>query len=208
MKSIAALIDNAEELTQQGFSEGEIADELNVARETASWLVAQSSPDSSGQEPLDSPMDVHVDWSAIGRDGHRLRHLGVIMADLLAGEGTDVDLTIGIGNSGAPLATVISQELDTNVGVYTPSKYRLADDANETTTGVVSQNFATIENRDCFIVDDNIDTGQTMTETIEWVRQDGGNPRASVVLTDKLGQDEIAGVPVYSLIEMVQMGEE
>ena len=208
MKSIAALVDNAEELTQQGLSEGEIADELNVARETASWLVAQSGRQTSDQELLDSPMDVHVDWSAIGRDGHRLRHLGAIMADLLAGQGTDVDLTLGIGHSGAPLATVISEELDTGLSVYVPSRYQVTDDADETATGVISQNFATIADSDCYIVDDNLDTGQTMTETIGRIRDEGGTPRAGVVLTDKLGQDEIDGVPVYSLVQMVQMGEE
>jgi len=58
------------------------------------------------------------------------------------------------------------------------------------------------------VVDDNIDTGQTMTETIERIHESGGTPRAGVVLTDKLGQGEIEGVPIYSLIEMVQMGEE
>jgi orotate phosphoribosyltransferase-like protein len=47
-----------------------------------------------------------------------------------------------------------------------------------------------------------------MTETIERIRRSGGTPRAAVVLTDKLGRDEIDGVPVYGLIRMVQMGEE
>ncbi len=207
MKSIAALIENAQALTQQGLSEGEVADELNVARETARWLVAQSGRQPSGEESLDSPMDVHVDWSAIGRDGHRLGLLGALMGDLLAGEGTDVDLTVGIGHSGGPLATVVSQELDTDLGVYMPGKYQSSDDTGDEATGIVSQNFATIEDSDCFVVDDNIDTGQTMTETIERIRDEGGTPKACVVLTDKLGQDEIGGVPVYSLIQMVQMGD-
>jgi len=208
MKSIDRLIDSAEQLTDQGLSQGEIADELNVSRETASWLVAQSSQQTAGGRTAESPADVHVDWSAIGRDGHRLSHLGAIMGDLLAHEGEDVDLTVGIGKSGAPLATVISQELGTDLAVYMPSKYQWNDDERGADTGSFSQNFGTIRDRDCYIVDDNIDTGQTMTETIERVRESGGTPRASVVLTDKLGQDEIEGVPIHSLIEMVQMGEE
>ena len=36
MRPIDALIDSAEQLTNQGLSQGEIADELNVSRETAS----------------------------------------------------------------------------------------------------------------------------------------------------------------------------
>jgi orotate phosphoribosyltransferase len=103
---------------------------------------------------------------------------------------------------------VISQELDTDLSVYMPSKYQWNEDERGVETGSFSQNFATIRDRDCYIADDNIDTGQTMTETIEQLRESGGTPRAAVVLTDKLGQSEIEGVPVYSLIKMVRMGEE
>lgn len=205
MRSIDALIETAGELTEQGLSQGAIADELNVSRDTASWLVAQGDGTATEPEPSESPVDVHVDWSAIGRDSHRLRHLGIIMADLLAHEGEDVDLTIGIGKSGAPLATVIGQELDTDISVYMPSKYQWDAGERKANIGSFSQNFGTIRERDCYVVDDNIDTGQTMTETIERVRREGGTPRAAVVLTDKLGRDEIEGVPVYSLIEIVQM---
>jgi orotate phosphoribosyltransferase len=208
MKSIDKLVQSAEELTKHGLTQGEIADELNVSRETASWLVAQRGGTPSDETPAESPVDIHVDWSAIGRDSHRLTHLGAIMADLLAKEGDDVDLTVGIGKSGGPLATVISQELDTDLSVYMPGKYQWNEDERGPATGSFSQNFATIRDRDCYIVDDNIDTGQTMTETIERIRRSGGTPRAAVVLTDKLGRDEIDGVPVYGLIRMVQMGEE
>jgi orotate phosphoribosyltransferase len=207
MKSIDTLIQRAEQLTERGLSQGEIADELNVSRETARWLVAQSSTQPSGGEPVESPVDVHVDWSAIGRDSHRLTHLGAIMADLLAQEDDDVDLTIGIGKSGAPLATVISQELDTDLSVYMPSKYQWNEGERGADTGSFSQNFASIRDRSCYVVDDNIDTGQTMAETIERIRTSGGTPAAGVVLTDKLGQSEIEGVPIHSLIKMVQMGD-
>ncbi|QSG07470.1 transcriptional regulator GfcR [Halapricum desulfuricans] len=206
MKSIDTLVESAAELTDNGLSKGEIADELNVSRETASWLVAQTGRESIEEEIGASPVDVHVDWSAIGRDSHRLGHLGAIMADLLAHEGEDVDLTIGIGKSGAPLATVIGRELDTDLSVYMPSKYQWDDDQTET-SGSFSRNFSGINDKDCYIVDDNIDTGQTMTETIKQVRDNGGSPQAGVVLTDKLGQDEINGVPIYSLIEIVQMSD-
>jgi orotate phosphoribosyltransferase len=208
MKSIDKLIDSAGRLTDQGLSQGEIADELNVSRETASWLVTQSGRQASGSKPVESPVDVHVDWSAIGRDGHRLRHLGAIMADLLQTEEGEGDLTVGVGKSGAPLATVISQELDTQFSVYMPSKYQWNADEEGDVTGSFSQNFGAIRDKACYVVDDNIDTGQTMTETIERIRESGGTPLAGVVLTDKLGQDEIEGVPIHSLIKMVQMGEE
>lgn len=206
MKSIDTLIDRAEQLTKNGLTQGEVADELNVSRETASWLVDQRDR-TADVDRSDSPIDVHVDWSAIGRDGYRLRHAGAIVGDLLARDG-DVDVTVGIGKTGASLATVVSQELDTEIGVYIPSKYQWDDGGSEDGTGSFSQNFATVANRDCYVVDDNIDTGQTMAEAVTQIREHGGNPRGAAVLTDKLGQDEIEGVPVQSLIEMVQMGEQ
>ncbi|MEF8826729.1 MAG: orotate phosphoribosyltransferase-like protein, partial [Halapricum sp.] len=46
MKSTDELIDSAGELADRGLSKGEIADELNVSRETASWLVEQSGQGS------------------------------------------------------------------------------------------------------------------------------------------------------------------
>jgi len=205
MRSIDALVDSAAQLTDQGLTRGEIADELNVSRETATWLVDQSDP-SAEESATATPIDVHVDWSAIGQNSSRLRHLGAIMADLVAQEGADVDLTIGVGKSGGPLATVVSQHLDTDVGGYMPSKYQTDEEA--TTSGSFSRNFAAVDGRDCYVVDDNIDTGQTMTEAIDQIRAAGGTPRAVVVLTDKLGQDAISDVRVYSLIEMVQMGGE
>ncbi|MBX0322021.1 orotate phosphoribosyltransferase-like protein [Halomicroarcula sp. F13] len=208
MKYIDKLIDSAEEMTQNGLSQGEVADELNVSRETASWLVAQSGPRTTEGADAESPTDVHVDWSAIGRDGHRLSYLGAIMADLLSKQGDDVDLTVGIGKSGGPLATVVSQELGTDLSVYMPGKYQWNDDENGTVSGSFSRSFATIEGRDCYVVDDNVDTGRTMTETIEQIRDHGGTPRASAVITDKLGRDEIEGVPIHALVKIVQMTDE
>jgi orotate phosphoribosyltransferase len=210
MRSIDALIETAGTLTEQGLSQGAIADELNVSRDTARWLVEQSAGEPATEPTEESPVDVHVDWSAIGRDSSRLRHLGAIMADLLAKEGEYVDLTVGVGKSGAPLATVVGGELDSDISVYMPSKYQWneGDGESEGEAGSFSQNFATIRDRDCYVVDDNIDTGQTMRETVARIRDAGGDPQAAVVLTNKLGTDEIDGVPIYSLVEIVQMATE
>ena len=184
---------------------GEVADELNVSRETASWLVGQRDGATADTESTTtSPTDIHVDWSATGRDGRRLSHAGAIMADLLASEG-EADVTVGVGKTGAPLATVVSQERETGLTVYVPST---SETTTRARTDSFSQNFAPVADRDCYVVDDNIDTGQTMTETITQVRKRGGTPVGAVVLTDKLDADQIEGVAVQSLVEIVQMGEE
>jgi orotate phosphoribosyltransferase len=216
MKNVNDLIESAEELAKRGLSKGEIADELNVSRETASWLVeksgatsesgattaAETSDDDSG------PHDIHVDWSAFGRDSARLTYAGKAMADLLSKEGEEVDLTIGIEKAGVPLATVVSRELDTDLGSYAPAKHQWEEGDIEDLGGSFSRNFASIRGRDCYIVDDTITSGTTMRETIEAVRAEGGNPVGCVVLVDKQGVETVADVPVYSLINVVRVGEE
>lgn len=209
MKNVDDLIENAAELAERGLSKGEIADELNVSRETASWLVERSQPtDNSQSSSANNPTeahDIHVDWSAVGRDSKRLTYIGQAMADLLMKEGEAVDLTIGIEKAGASLSTVVAQELDTDLGSYAPAKHQWDEgDINEL-GGSFSRNFAQIRDRDCYIVDDTITSGTTMQETIDAIRDAGGRPVACVVVVDKQGVDSLADVPVYSLIDVVRV---
>jgi len=209
MKNIDDLIESAADLAEHGLSKGEIADELNVSRETASWLVEQSGGTSEPTtEPTGGPFDIHVDWSAIGRDSSRLSAVGAAMADLLLKQGEEIDLVIGIEKAGAPLATTVATNLDADLGTYAPSKHQWDDDIDESLDGSFSRNFAQIRGRDCYIVDDTITSGTTMTETIEAIRDQGGNPVACVVLADKQGLSDVKGVPVYSLLQVIRVGSE
>jgi orotate phosphoribosyltransferase len=215
MKNVDDLIDDAAELAERGLSKGEIADELNVSRETASWLVERSGATPAGADTGDAspsgpsgPQDIHVDWSAVGRDSTRLTHVGRAMADLLVKEGEAVDLTIGIEKAGTPLATTIARELDTDLAAYAPAKHQWDEGDIDDVGGGFSRNFATIRGRECFIVDDTVTSGTTLTETVEAVQAEGGQPKACVVIVDKQGLDEVAGVPVYSLINVVGVGRD
>jgi orotate phosphoribosyltransferase len=207
MKNIDDLVESASDLAERGLSKGEIADELNVSRETASWLVERSGAGAtpSTPSPTGGPHDIHVDWSAIGRDSARLYHLGAAMADLLSKKGEDIDLTVGIEKAGAPLATTVAQELETDLGTYAPSKHQWDDDDDATSDGSFSRNFAQIRNRDCYVVDDTITSGKTMSETVNAIRAQGGNPVACVVLADKRGLEDVEGVPVYSLLQVIRV---
>jgi len=208
MKNIDDLIDSAAELAEGGLSKGEIADELNVSKETASWLVSRSGAQTApATESPTGPEDIHVDWSAIGRDSARLTHVGRAVADLLSKQGEEVDLTIGIEKAGAPIATTVARELDTDLGTYAPSKHQWDDSESEELSGSFSRNFAGIRGRECYVVDDTITSGTTMTETVEAVRDRGGEPVACAVLTDKRGVEEIEGVPVYSLVQVLRVGQ-
>jgi orotate phosphoribosyltransferase len=212
MKNIDDLMESAADLAERGLSKGEIADELNVSRETASWLVERSA-DQAGEPQAPptaagGPEDIHVDWNAIGRDSGRLWHVGAAMADLLAKEGDEIDLTIGIEKAGAPLATAVARELDTDLGTYAPRKHQWDDDDMADLGGSFSRNFASIRNRECYVVDDTITSGTTMTETVQAIREEGGDPVACVVLVDKQGVSDIEGVPVYSLVQVIRVGDD
>jgi len=210
MKNVDDLIAGAAELAAQGRSKGEIADELNVSRETASWLVERggTEPTTETAPTGGGPDDIHVDWSTIGRDSARLDYVSRAMADLLVKQGEAVDLTIGVEKAGAPIATSVARELDTDLGTYAPSKHQWEDDDMEALDGTFSRNFATIRGRDCYVVDDTITSGTTMTETVRAIQEQGGNPVACAVLVDKRGVDEIEGVPVYSLVQVIRVGED
>ena len=207
MKNVDDLIDSAAELAEHGLSKGEIADELNVSRETASWLVERSggSDAAAATDAAAASADIHVDWSALGRDSTRLGYAASAMADLLAKEGESVDLTVGIEKAGAPLATAVADRLDTDLGTYAPAKHQWNEGDIDEQGGGFSRNFAAIRNRDCYVVDDIITSGTTMRESIDAIRAQGGEPAACVVLVDKQGYDEIDGVPVYSLVDVVRV---
>jgi orotate phosphoribosyltransferase len=213
MKNVDDLIGEAAALADHGLSKGEIADELNVSRETASWLVERAGAAAAEDDGDDSggasgPQDIHVDWSAIGRDSDRLTQIGRAMADLLAKEGEEVDLTVGIEKAGTPLATTIARDLETDLAAYAPAKHQWNEGDIDERGGGFSRNFATIRGRDCYIVDDTITSGTTMSETVEAVKEEGGNPVACVVIVDKQGLDSIDGIPVYSLVTVLGVGRD
>jgi orotate phosphoribosyltransferase len=209
MKNIDDLIDGAAELAEQGLSKGEIADELNVSRETARWLVERSgTPDRPDTTGATSPTDIHVDWSTIGRDSVRLTHIGTALANLLKKHGQDVDLAVGIEKAGAPIATVVARELEADIATYVPRKHHWEDGDMEELQGTFSRNFAEIRERRCFVVDDTITSGTTMSETIDAIRDRGGEPVSCGVLVDKQGVEQINRVPVHSLIQVIAVENE
>ena len=210
MKNVDTLIESAAELADRGLSKGEIADELNVSRETASWLVERSGTDSEPAPAVrpTSPQDIHVDWNAIGRDSDRLIQVSKAMADIISTAGEEVGLTVGIEKAGVPLATVVASELDTDLSAYGPAKHQWEEGDIDELGGGFSRNFAAITDQKCYVVDDIITSGTTLRETIEAIRARGGEPVGCVVLVDKQGVEEIDGVPIYSLINVVSVGRD
>jgi len=210
MKNVDDLIDDAAELAGRGLSRGEIADELNVSRETASWLVDRADTaapvDAGDDDDGDGPQDVHVDWSNIGEAGARLSAIGVALADALRDHSHDVGLVVGIEKAGVPLATVVADELATDLATYTPRKHQWEEGDMADLGGSFSRNFAQVEGRNCFVVDDTVTSGTTMTEAVEAVREAGGDPVACGVLADKQGLGDVDGVPIEALLQVIRVG--
>jgi orotate phosphoribosyltransferase len=207
MKNVDDLIENATALAQKGLSKGEIADELNVSRETARWLVERggAAPDDDRPEPSRDPDDVHVDWSAVGTDSDRLGFVGRAMADVLRDESGVPSVAVGIEKAGVPLATTVARDMECDLATYTPRKHQWNEGDIEDLGGSFSRNFASVEDRDCVVVDDTVTSGTTLTETITAVKERGGTPTACAVLVDKQGVDEVEGVPVYSLLQVIRV---
>lgn len=203
MKKVDDLMESARELKERGLKSGEIADELNVSRETANWLLTHSSTD----EGDDAPGDIHLDWSPIGRSSYRLSLVAAAMKDLI-GEDLDAnpDVVVGIAKAGVPLATLVAQEFDARLAEYTPRKQKLKDeDDYDDLSGSFSRNFAEIEDERCVVVDDVITSGRTMTEAVRFLDEQGGTPVGAAVLANKSDKSKIDGVEVKSLVGVIRV---
>lgn len=214
MKNVDDLIESANELATQGLSNGEIADELNVSRETASWLVERGGGSTQpttteDAEPAGTLSDIHIDWSALGRDSTRLSDVGHAMANLLGDhDDREIDLVVGIEKAGTPLATTVALELGADLATYAPRKHQWEEGDIEDLSGNFSRNFADIRGRECYVIDDTITSGTTMTETIDAITEEGGTPVGCGVLVDKSGVEELEGVPVESLLQVIRVARD
>ncbi len=193
------LIKRALELRAKGFRAGEIADELNVSRETATWLLTRYKKDEA--PPV--PKDIFIDWSGVGRSSKRMRYFANALTDVVLENigAENVDVVVGIALAGVPLASLVANDLGANLAVYRPKKSRWEPEAVEV-KGTLSTMYSTVEGKKCVVIDDVISSGATVTETIEILRITGATPVAVAVMIDKKGLDKVKDVPVYSLIKV------
>ncbi len=203
MKTIDELIQKAVELQAGGLTAGQIADELNVSRETATWLLVHAKK----RDVTAVPKDVYIDWSNIGRSSNRQRLVAGALADMILDcldETERIDVVIGIALSGIPLANMIADELGCEFSTYHPNKQRWEPESKET-KGTISQNFAPVEGKNCVIIDDVVTTGTTLTEAVAALETMRAKPIAIAVLVDKKRIDNIAGVPLNALLRVTRV---
>ena len=204
MKTIDELIQKAVELQAGGLLTGQIADELNVSRETATWLLVHSKKGDATA----APKDIYIDWSNIGRSSTRQRLIASSLTDMvvecLSTTESDIDVIVGIALSGIPLANMIAEELGVEFATYHPNKQKL-DPELDGAKGTISQNFANVSGKNCVLIDDVVTSGTTLTEAISVLVSLGAKPVAIAVLIDKKGIDDIAGVPLNALLRVTRV---
>ncbi len=201
MKTIDELTQKAVELQAAGLLTGQIADELNVSRETATWLLTHAK-----KGDVQAPKDIYIDWSNIGRSSARQRLIAGALTDMILDclDEQGVDVVIGVALSGIPLASMVADELGCEFSTYHPNKQRWEPESKET-KGTISQNFAKVEGKSCVLIDDVVTTGTTLSEAIGALEGMGAKPIAIAVLVDKKGIDDIQGIPVNALLRVTRV---
>ena len=194
------LIEKATQLRAKGLTSGEIADELNISKDTAQWLTMQLSNVNKAKDKK-KPDDFAINWKTIGGSSARMQFISSALADL-AVEEEDIDTVVGISVSGVPFATIMAELLDAELAVFHPVKHM----KNESAQGSISNNFANIKNKRIVIVDDVITSGKTITDAINVCKTHGAIPIVVTVLVDKKGINDISNVPIKSLVKINKVG--
>ena len=193
------LMKKAYELRSNGFTTGEIADELNVSKDTARWLILQGTDQKKKGEK--APLDFAINWKNLGCSSVRMKYVSAAMMDMALVHG-EPEVVVGVTVSGIPFATMMADIIESDISVFHPIKHRKEKDAQ----GAISSNFASVKGRRIIIVDDVITSGKTIAEAIKAFKTLGAKPLAAVVLIDKKGINELDGVPVESLIRVSRLG--
>jgi orotate phosphoribosyltransferase len=206
MRNVNDLIEKAIEMRDRGLRAGEIADELNISRETATWLLTRTKKEGKEGTPAAAPKDIFIDWSTIGRSSSRLMLVATCIADVieevLNDLDTNVDVVVGIALNGVPMANVVAYQYGVELAVMHPGKHQTEIGKHQQVQPTMSENYADVKGKRCVIVDDVITTGSTMEEAIKLIDDLGGETVAIAVMLDKRGAESIGTVPVRSLIRI------
>jgi len=197
MVDVKELAANAKVLRKKGLGVREIADELHLSVDTVNYLIEY------GAEGL-PPSDVKIGWRSVGVSGYRIGLMSELLSDMVLEElgkhDSDADVVLGISINGVPFATMLSEILGLDFGVYRPH-------AESETGGAFSSNFASVgSGKKIIIVDDVLSTGATIKSAIADIKEAGGQPVLVVVIVNKSSLNEIDGVPLRGLIRARSIG--
>jgi len=184
MKEIEALINKALKYKESGLTEHEIADELNVSRETAIWLLGK------GKKKKPSG-DVKVGWRSVGVYPSRISFISDALCDIILEECEDIDTIVGIALNGIPYATFIADKLGLEMAIFRPHYQK---------SGAFSSNFSHVKGKNVVIVDDMVGTGDTFKGAIKASKKEKAKVALCLAVLNKRAQNSIDGVPLRALI--------
>jgi orotate phosphoribosyltransferase len=188
MKEIDALINKALKYKENGLTDHEIAEDLNVSKETAIWLL------NKGKEKKPEG-DIKVGWRSLGVYPSRMGYISDALCDIILEEienkDLDVNTVVGIAINGIPFATLVAEKLDLELSVFRPHHEK---------EGWFSSNYATVENKQVVIIDDVVGTGDTFKSAIKATKFQKGKPVLCIAILNKKAQNDIQGVPLRALI--------
>lgn len=184
MKEIEALIKKALTYKESGLSEHEIADELNVSKETVKWLLNKRKE----KKPIG---DVKIGWRSVGVYPSRIGFISDALSDIILEECENVDTVVGIALNGIPFATFISDKLGFEMAVFRPHHQK---------SGAFSSNYASVKEKRVVLVDDVVGTGITFRSAIKATKVKKGKPILCLSILNKRAQNSIDGIPLRALI--------
>lgn len=188
MKEIDALIKKALKYKESGLTDHEIAEDLNVSKETAIWLL------NKGKKKKPEG-DLKVGWRSLGVYPSRMNFISDAICDILLEEieekELEVDTILGIAINGIPYATFVAEKLGMELAVFRP---------HDEKSGTFSSNYADIKGKKIIIVDDVVGTGDTFRSAISAVKKEKGEPVCCVALLNKKKRNDIDGIPLRALI--------
>lgn len=184
MKEVEALINKALKLKKGGLTEHEIADELNVSRETTSWLLSKGKdkkPDG----------DIKIGWRSVGVYPNRISFISDALCDIVLEECEEVDTVVGIAINGIPFATYVADKLGLEMAVFRPHHEK---------SGAFSSNYAHVKDKNIILVDDVVGTGNTFKNAIKTSKAEKGKPVLCLSVLNKTAMNKINDVKLRSLI--------
>jgi orotate phosphoribosyltransferase len=188
MKEIDSLIKKALKFKEGGLTDYEIAEELNVSKETAAWLLTRGKEKKPEGE-------LKVGWRSIGVSPSRIGSISYALSDIISEEvekrKLDIDTVVGIAINGIPFAMYIAEELCLDLAVFRPHHEKI---------GAFSSNYAGVMNKHVVLVDDVVGTGETLKSAIKAIKAEKGHPVLCVCILNKRSMNDVGGVPLRSLI--------
>ncbi|MEM3087571.1 MAG: phosphoribosyltransferase family protein [Candidatus Bathyarchaeia archaeon] len=121
------------------------------------------------------------------------------------GEFEEVEVIAGVEACGIPLGFVVAEELELPFTIVHTHHHILRKARLQTVLNGVSTAFADVANRKVILVDDIVNTGETLGTAMRMLREAKAKPVGIVVLVHKQARQSIEGVPLRALIKIVSM---